>query len=306
MSELGPTLARWALYGAIALLVGTACLHTVVLGRSTSPGPELKAAVRRSAAGWAIAAALVLLLSLGVILYTQLSAFRDPFEPVASELRLLLTATLWGRIWTLQAGAAVLTVLAYAVARRRPTGGLPWTIAGFTALFVGALPAFSGHSFGVSELRTMTVFLDVLHTWAAGAWIGTLLMVFVSARRHLSEAREPRGTLALWVETFSPLALASFAILGLSGLFATWLHVGSWSLLLGSGYGRVLLIKLALIVAVVLLGAYNWRRVTPRLSEDEGRRHFMAVSVPAELVLGWAVLLATALLVATSLPAEMP
>ncbi len=74
------------------------------------------------------------------------------------------------------------------------------------------------------------------------------------------------------VVSFFPLAIGSVAILVGKGLFASWLHVGSWGGLFGSPYGRVLLLKAGLVPVVGALGAYNWKRVTPRLGSPEWGR----------------------------------
>ncbi len=72
------------------------------------------------------------------------------------------------------------------------------------------------------------------------------------------------------VASFSPVALMSAGTLVSTGLFATWLHVGSLGGLFGSTYGRVLLLKAGLVDVVAALGAHNWKRVTPRLGSPEG------------------------------------
>jgi copper transport protein len=68
-------------------------------------------------------------------------------------------------------------------------------------------------------------------------------------------------------------------------------------------YGYTLMAKLALVAVVVLLGAHNWRRVTPRLTQDEQARE-LRKTARAELSVALGVLFLTALLV--SIPSPRP
>jgi copper transport protein len=89
-----------------------------------------------------------------------------------------------------------------------------------------------------------------------------------------------------------------------TGLFATWLHVGAPSALWQTDYGRTLLIKLALLGTVFGTGAYNWRRLRPALGDEAGATRLRR-SATVEIAAGVLVLLATAVLVATAAPAGL-
>jgi copper transport protein len=71
-----------------------------------------------------------------------------------------------------------------------------------------------------------------------------------------------------------------------------------------SGYGRTLLVKLAMLSVVAGTGAYNWRRVKPTLGTAAGTMR-MRTSARIELMVGALVLIATAVLVATPTPMDM-
>ncbi len=139
----------------------------------------------------------------------------------------------------------------------------------------------------------------------AGGWLGSLLVLLVAgipAARQLGEGRRGVGVAAL-VRAFSPTALLFAGILVATGVFASWLHLGSISNLWQSEYGRTLLLKLGIFVLVFGTGAYNFRRVLPVLGEDAGTRRLRR-SAGFELAVGAVVLLVTAILVATSPPAD--
>ena len=106
---------------------------------------------------------------------------------------------------------------------------------------------------------------------------------------------------ARMVNAFSRTALVAVGALVLTGLVRAWLQVGSPAALFGSGYGRTLLVKLALVAAAGAMGLYNWRVVRPSLAGNpDGAR--VRRSAGFEAMLGLAVVVVTALLIATPLP----
>ncbi|HEU0300986.1 MAG TPA: CopD family protein, partial [Longimicrobium sp.] len=109
------------------------------------------------------------------------------------------------------------------------------------------------------------------------------------------------GAVAAMVRAFSPMALAGAAAVGLTGVVNIVFQLNALSDLWGTGYGRVLLLKLALLGGVAALGWYNWRRVLPALGGEPGTQRLRR-SARAELGLGAAVLLVTAILVALPTP----
>jgi copper transport protein len=102
------------------------------------------------------------------------------------------------------------------------------------------------------------------------------------------------------VARFSPLALVSSGLLALTGLITAWRHLHVLSNLWSTPYGLTLIVKLCLVLCVVGLGAWNWRRMTPRLGE-ESAAHALRRSASAEIGVAAVVLVVTAILV--SLPA---
>ena len=64
---------------------------------------------------------------------------------------------------------------------------------------------------------------------------------------------------------FSRLALGSVAVLVLTGLYQSWIQVGNLRTLFGTDYGRVLLFKLVIFIAMLGFGALNFLSTGPRL-----------------------------------------
>jgi putative copper resistance protein D len=89
------------------------------------------------------------------------------------------------------------------------------------------------------------------------------------------------------------------ALVVLTGLANSWFQVGGVPALVGTRYGWLLLLKVALLVAVLVMAGHNRRRLLPRLSGDGatvGRPAMARLGrfVAAEAGLGLLILLITA------------
>jgi copper transport protein len=283
---------RWLTFLGLTTVVGAVAFYYGTLGRTSLA--EKDALALRAARLGAWASVLLLIGSLVRLKY-QYAMLADPTF-TSDEARAFFSGmvlrTEWGRIWIASMALAVAAWLAFA---RRV-----WPMALLVALLLCLTPGLAGHAMGDKAHPIVTITLDALHVAGASAWLGTLFVLALSA--VLSRQASAEAVLAL-VTAFSPTALISASTLALTGLYASWIHVGSWSAVFGSPYGRILCIKLLLVAGVAAVGAYNWRWATPKLVA--GHRHALRHSSRAELILGALVLLATAILVATPLPGEM-
>ncbi len=135
------------------------------------------------------------------------------------------------------------------------------------AALVGSL-AFAGHAIGGEGVEgVLHPFADMLHLIAAAAWVGTLLPLVL-----LLAMPEQDATVLAVARTatrrFSALGIASVATLLATGLVNSWYLVGSVDALTASTYGRLLLVKLGLFLLMVVIAAYNWSQLTPRLAQS--------------------------------------
>lgn len=80
------------------------------------------------------------------------------------------------------------------------------------------------------------------HLLAMAFWLGGLATLLVGLRHGLRLAA---------VELFSKVALACVTVLALTGLYQSWRGLGSWSALVDTEYGRLLLIKIGCVAAMV-------------------------------------------------------
>lgn len=196
----------------------------------------------------------------------------------------------------LQAGFIALVVVGYILVLMRASAGWAIVAVGVVggALRAGLLGFWGG-------------IINPVHSTAGGLWIGTLAMVVFAglpaiAGSALTPARRA-AVVADMVRAFSPLALCSAGLLATMGVITAWRHLHRLDALWTTPYGDALIAKLCVVAGVLALGAYNWRRQTPRLGDETGTRA-LSRSASSELVAALIVLMITAILV--SLPSPRP
>ena len=132
-----------------------------------------------------------------------------------------------------------------------PGAMLPWFLTGLTAALLAANGAWLSHAVGRSEARALLMTLTTLHQLAVAIWLGGVIQLgllwrFLRQRPHLKP---------LW-----PGLLKSFAWVGgpaLLGVIATgvplaWGYIGTWQGLIGTDYGAMVLVKVALLGAALV------------------------------------------------------
>jgi len=181
--------------------------------------------------------------------------------------------------------------------------------------FLVLSPALAGHA-SLEKPTWVLIPADALHVLAMSIWAGglaTLLFVLPAATRRLETADRTR-LLAATLARFSPWAFASVMVLLATGLLQSWFLIGFFdepSRLLDTPFGRAALIKFVILVGPLMaLGAYNQRRLVPRLKElaatgqtPGGAGFALRRSLRAEIVLILGALGATAALT-TYAPAD--
>ncbi len=135
-----------------------------------------------------------------------------------------------------------------------------------SAGLIGTL-AWAGHGAAGSDVEgAVHLGADILHLIAAAAWGGGLIplaLLLNAARRDPVEASTAIARTA--VLRFSPLGVLSVGTLVATGVVNTWVLAGSVPALLDTDYGRLLLVKVALFLAMLSFGAINRLWLTPHL-----------------------------------------
>lgn len=303
MSVGSPTFvaARWITFTAMLTVIGAVAFRYLVLHPARMRAPVLAGAMDAAALGAARlgrGAALFLALAAAVRLLLQLETMGGAD---ASLLGNLLFASTWGIAWFVQVATALGALLGFHLVIAGRMSG--WTVAAIAAVGIALGSSLASHAAAL-DLATLGVTADALHTLAVSGWLGALLvMVGVGIPAVLRE--DPRSgkfsAAAALVTSFSPRALLMAAIAAITGTFGALLHFPNVASLWQTAYGQTLLVKLALVAAAAGVGAWNWRRMKPRLDEGEPPERLRR-SAAAELFVGALVLLATAVLVALPTP----
>lgn len=187
----------------------------------------------------------------------------------SGPITMLITGTAAGDAWIVRMAALALVVLVQALNRKRPGPALYATaVAGSVAI---ATLAWTGHG-AMDEGRVGWLHLvaDIAHLIAAGMWVGALLgLSFLVMRRatrvdaaHLSLSHRA-------LEGFSTTGAVVVAVIVVSGLINSWLLVGPGGVrMLGASlYGRLLVAKVIIFLAMIALASANRFRLTPALEE---------------------------------------
>jgi copper resistance protein D len=273
LTDLFATLVRGAHYASVVSLFGCFAFLLAVARPAWRAADATAEAARPferfllRLVGWS----LVLALASGFLWLWVVTASMSG-RPLGAALSLpllgtVLSATGFGRLWQFRFAAAI--VLAGFVVICRLTGRhSSWPLfGGVGGLLSGAILgsiALGGH--GADDTGAAGVWhlgADILHLLAAGGWLGALVpLIFV-----LRQARRP-GWLPIAQQAtlrFSTLGLVTVSTLIATGLVNTWYLAGNIPVLVGTPYGRLLLVKFALFAAMLGFAAVNRARLTPRL-----------------------------------------
>jgi copper transport protein len=173
------------------------------------------------------------------------------------------------------------------------------------AAAVLVFPGTSGHA-GQTSPRGVSLLLDWLHLVSGSLWLGGLvglLLVWAS----LSAGSRFAG-LAVTVPRFSNVAFVSVILLIATGTGATIIHMPTVASLWQTSYGKTILVKIALLLAAMLLAAFNLLRTKPHLAAAAERPELgpPAASMLRRLVTGEAVIVACAVFAAVLLSSLAP
>jgi putative copper export protein/mono/diheme cytochrome c family protein len=201
---------------------------------------------------------------------------------------IVLTQTRFGETWQVRSVlAGLLTASMLALNRGYPTserwfGAVSIILAGS---LVGAL-AWAGHGAATPDaIGDVQLIADVSHLIAAGIWIGGLgpLTAMLLTARRQGDVR----SIAIAAEAtrcFSVLGVGSVLTLLVTGMINTYVLAGSVPALVGTPYGRLLLIKIGLFITMVSIAAFNRQGLTPRLVSVPAAQTSMALGALAALV----------------------
>lgn len=271
---LAAIVAKFALYVGVMTAAGR-LIATLVFRLDRARGPVAAFAVL------GVVAALLVFSLRGANLTGDISGMTDP--------------EMLGLLWTTPVGTALLLRLM----------GLCLLIAG---LFIGRAGVWVSVLGGLVAIWSFdhvghvsgrdTTLLDIaltLHLLAVALWIGVL-----SPLKRLASSTDTYASAADLGHRFGVVASGTVPVLIIVGGYMGYQLVGSFSALVGTGYGQALILKVLLVSALLLLAAANKLRFIPALrSGDPAAASHLSKSISIEWFVILAVLGMTAILTTT-------
>src|SRR6266513_868374 len=178
-------------------------------------------------------------------------------EPAA--LARVLGETQSGHVWLVRQ-SLLLLLAAFLAVRWDVERGIDWRAARGEAALLGAaalvLVGASGHAAAVEPGTARALGVDGVHLLAAVVWVGALpplLLLLRAAGREAGADARPHAVLA--ARRFSRAALVCVLALVLTGTLNAATQVATVAGLVGTTYGRLLLVKLALLLPLLAVVA---------------------------------------------------
>jgi len=289
----GPMIVVRAIhFAATAVTAGALIFRAVVAEPALRSQRQAGAIVQsqiRVVAWIGLAVAMASGLTWVLLLTMSLSAEGLGEAVMSGALRDVLNLTQFGLVSQIRLVLAILLATCLAFDRLAPARWLAFAAALGFAISI----AWTGHAGSTAgALGNLHLAADTLHLTAAAAWIGglpslVLLLVAVRGNKALAGASLAQSA----AQRFSTLGTISVGTLVVSGIVNAWILVGSFRGLIFSGYGMVLMLKLAVFAAMLGFAAVNRFWLMPRLGgspNDAALGQLMRNSV-IEIVLGFLI-----------------
>jgi putative copper resistance protein D len=264
---LSLALARAIHVGASILLAGLFAFRLVVLAPVASRHDRVDRFQPRFKGKWGLLA----LVAWSIVVVSAMAWFWAVAATISGTatmldvdgetLQTVLLQTQFGHLWACRFGCClILGILLF-------SGSHELIIAVFSFAILASLAA-AGHSGAVvTNAGLLPIAGDIGHLIAAALWPGGLVPLLVLLVGQYRTADQSTAMfVADVVRRFSNLSLVVVGLLVATGLLNTYFIVGSPGALFTTGYGRLLLFKIALFVLMLGLGAWNLFVLKPRLS----------------------------------------
>ncbi len=248
--------------------------------------------------------AAMLVLSSSILLLTRTAEMSGlPLTAGFSAVPRVLLKSHYGRVWLLRVSAVAVLCTAWLIgrgdlyARRYPICMF------IAAAVIAATRSASGHAADAGDF-SMPEISDWLHLMAASIWGGGLIALSIAVLPIVWRASgERRKNIADIAVRFSGLAGIALVAIVITAGYNGWTEVGSLRALSETDYGKIIMVKIILLAALVIVAASNRYISIPRImGQSESRRGnggaiaWFIRKVGAEAVLILALLVCTALL----------
>ena len=315
-SPFEPILKWLVLLGSLSLVGGILFQVVVskpILWRRDSNQIERQLAIQAEQKSFHIiwlSGAVLAIASAGQLILQVMSIMDIPIQNMSLQLTLeVCLETHWGQMLIIRTGLLSLTLLSLAYVHRylslNPMSSgeissishIVWA----TGLILGCimLGTFSMTSHGAATLsvRNGALLSDYLHLIAAAFWIGSLFhlvcilplifkTVFGNQRRNLLTRVIPR---------FSFIAITSFFVLVITGLYGSWAQI-EVPMGIYTPYGWTLVAKIGVVLTIAVIGVINLFTIKPRLRSNDSAGNWLRRLIVAEVGLALLILCLVGLL----------
>lgn len=275
--------ARWGLFGAIALLIGPLVVRLLL-----SPAPVPERLENRFHLVGVVAAFAVIDVGIVAFVLRASNALQLPIADFPyGDLQPFAEKTRFGvafLVMTFGFGIVAALLLVGWVFDRLE---LRWPALVLSLALVSGL-SLSGHQATEPNHSWLSEVADWLHLVAASVWVGGLAALAFLVW-PLAPALRRRAFLA-----FARLAVGLVAVMVLAGAYLALVRLPELSDLWETQYGRFLLLKAALVALALTWGAVHHLVVRPRL--EAGDDPDVGPSLMGEAIVAFAVLLSAAIL----------
>jgi putative copper export protein len=283
--------ARWLYFVALALLIGPLAVRLIVLG-----GPVPHELERRFHLVTAVAAFAVIDVGIAAFVLRASNALQLPVADLLyGDLQPFAEKTRFGVAFLVMtvgfAVVAALLLLAWVFDRLE----LRWPALALSLVLVSGL-ALSGHQGTEPNASVFSELADWVHLVAASIWVGGVATLALLVW-PLAPSLRRQAFLG-----FSRLAVGLVAAMVLAGAYLALVRLPELSDLWETGYGHLLLLKLAIVALALGWGGIHHTFVRPRL--EAGAQPRVGASLLGESAVALAVLLAAAALTNGSPPTE--
>lgn len=315
-------LVRWVIYISTAVFAGGLFFELIIgtrIARTEDDTNTLSFAINVSDRFTKIALTAIIVVILAqiaqLILQTTIAFDISTFAIRPNNLIDVIAESDWGRFWSWRLTAAILAAIATlaVIQTNRRTNRTPEsakiddsslfteTPFGIAAIALGSiyllLISLTSHNAATpSDIRWFAVATDLIHIITATIWVGGISYLLIATVHTLRSRDEPSRTSLLQLATrFAPLAIFATTVLVASGIVSSLMQV-SIPEALNTPYGRVLGVKVMLLVVLIALAIRNNRAVakTKTANTDAPSTRSLGRFIAIELGVAFAVLLATA------------
>ncbi len=159
-------------------------------------------------------------------------------------------------------------------------------------LLAGALAAViaqsnTGHAAGTSD-HDVAIDTMVFHLVGISLWVGGLVAFLGLARQHVKH-------LPVVAHRYSTIAFWAFIAVALSGFGNAWVRFSYLSDLWMTDYGRLVLLKAALLTTLGAIGYVHRKRTLPLITDDGDRRPLIRLAVVEVCIMAATIGVASAL-----------